>query len=210
MAFNFGQDEFRARAPERLLREPPLGHARSDDDLNPDARAIPYDRVPQRAAVLVPLVQRADGLSLLLTQRTKTLSSHPGQVAFPGGKVDEGETDPVATALREAREETGLAEEFVEPVGFLDGYLTRTAYRVVPVVAMLREGFQLKPAKGEVAHIFEVPLSFLMTPENHALHQREWNGRTRQFYAMPYEGHYIWGATAGMIRNLFDRMYGTP
>ena len=208
--FMFTAEEFRARAPSRLLREPPVAHLRGDDDLNPDARAIPYDRMPQRAAVLVPVVQRAGGLSLLLTQRSKSLSSHPGQVAFPGGKVDEGETDPVATALREAEEETGLASDFIEPVGFLDGYLTRTAYRVVPVVALVREGFETRPRKGEVADIFEVPLRFLMSAENHALHSREWQGKTRQFYAMPWEGRYIWGATAGMIKNLFDRMYAAP
>jgi 8-oxo-dGTP pyrophosphatase MutT (NUDIX family) len=210
MGFSFTSDEFRSRAAERLLREPPNTHLRSDDDLNPDARAIPYDRVPQRAAVLVPVVARPAGLSLLLTQRIDTLASHPGQVAFPGGKVDHGDTDPVATALREAEEETGLAREFIEPIGFLDGYLTRTAYRVIPVVAMVREGFSLVPQKSEVAAVFEVPLPFLMSIENHALHSREWEGKTRQFYAMPYEGRYIWGATAGMIRNLFDRMYAAP
>ena len=208
--FSFTPDEFRARAAGRLLSEAPNHHMRSDDDLNPDARAIPYDRVPQRAAVLVPVIARAAGLSLLLTQRSKTLASHPGQVAFPGGKVDHGDADPIATALREAEEETGLTRDFIEPLGYLDGYLTRTAYRVIPVVAMVREGFATRPQKGEVADIFEVPLRFLMSAENHVLHSREWQGKSRQFYAMPYEGRYIWGATAGMIKNLFDRMYATP
>ena len=112
--------------------------------------------------------------------------------------------------MREAEEETGLARRLVEPSGFLDGYLTRTAFRVVPVVALVRPGFALRPDPTEVADIFEVPLRFLMTPENHLRHSRDWQGKSRSFYAMPYGERYIWGATAGMIKNLYDRMYAAP
>ena len=110
-------------------------------------------------------------------------------------------------ALREAEEETGLARNFVEPLGFLDTYMTVTAYHVVPVVALVRPGFVITPQANEVSAVFEVPLRFLMTPENHEKHSREWQGKLRYYYAMPYENRYIWGATAGMIRNLYDRLY---
>jgi 8-oxo-dGTP pyrophosphatase MutT (NUDIX family) len=116
----------------------------------------------------------------------------------------------VTAALREAEEETGLDRSFVEPVGFLDGYITGTYFRVVPVVAFVRPGFTLAPAPSEVSDVFEVPLRFLMSAENHARHSLHWKGRTRFYYAMPFGERYIWGATAGMIRNLYDRMYAAP
>jgi 8-oxo-dGTP pyrophosphatase MutT (NUDIX family) len=156
--------------------------------------------------VLVPVVAREPQLTVLLTVRTDHLASHAGQVAFPGGKIDQGET-PVAAALREAWEETGLEGAFISPRGFLDVYETRTGFRVVPVVGLVSPGFTLAPAAGEVADVFEVPLAFLMDEANHQRHARTWQGIERQFYAMPYGDRYIWGATAGMLKNLYDRMY---
>lgn len=203
----FDETEFRTLARERLHGAPPEIHRRSDDDLNPEARIIAPGAAPKPAAVLVPVVMRASGLTLLLTQRTEHMSSHAGQVAFPGGRIDDGDVGPVDAALREAEEETGLARQFVEPVGFLDSYLTSTSYRVVPVVALVREGFTIAPHEGEVAAIFEVPLAFLMDPAHHERHSREWQGKQRFYYAMPWRDRYIWGATAGMIRNLYHLMY---
>lgn len=210
MSFAFDEAEFRARARERLHITPREAARFSDDDLNPEARIIPPGVVPRPAAVLVPLVVRPDGLTMLLTQRTAHLARHAGQVAFPGGRVDDCDRGEVDAALRETEEETGISPAFVEPLGFLDTYLTGTGYRVVPVVALLRPGFSVTPHAGEVADVFEVPLAFLMNPEHHLRHSREWQGKERFYYAMPYGDRYIWGATAGMIRNLYALMYGVP
>jgi 8-oxo-dGTP pyrophosphatase MutT (NUDIX family) len=209
-AFRFDAEEFRERARSRLLDRPPQRYGRSDDDLNPGLEPTSPEVPARQAAVLVPIVLREPELAVLLTQRTAQLASHAGQIAFPGGKIDETDEDEVVAALREAEEETGLDPSLVEPLGFLDGYLTGTQFQVVPVVALVRPGFVLKPAPHEVADVFEVPLRFLMSAENHARHSLEWNGRTRFYYAMPYRERYIWGATAGMIRNLYDRMYARP
>lgn len=208
--FKFDEAEFRQRAATRLLRNVPETIGRSDDDLNPDMKAIDPLLPRRAAAVLVPIVLHEPELTVLLTQRTEHLASHAGQVAFPGGKIDQGDRDALAAALRETREETGLDETYIEPVGFLDAYLTRTSYQVVPVVALVRPGFVLSPHEGEVAAIFEVPLRFLMSGENHVRHSRAWQGKQRYFYAMPYGDRYIWGATAGMIMNLYDRLYRAP
>jgi 8-oxo-dGTP pyrophosphatase MutT (NUDIX family) len=169
---------------------------------------IPEGVKPKPAAVLVGVVRRPEGLQVLLTQRHLGLAKHAGQIAFPGGRMDEGET-PLETALRETEEETGLARAFVHPLGYLEGYLTVTGYFVTPVVAMLEDGFTLSPQVDEVDDIFEVPLTFLMDATNRETHSREWNGLTRRYYAYPYEGRYIWGATAGMIKNMSDRLYAT-
>jgi 8-oxo-dGTP pyrophosphatase MutT (NUDIX family) len=209
-AFRFDAVEFRERAQARLLSAPPARYGRSDDDLNPGIEVISPDVPLRPAAVLVPIVVREPELQVLLTVRTANLRSHGGQIAFPGGKIDEADEDAVVAALREAEEETGIDRSFVEPVGFLDGYLTRTYFRVAPVVALVRPGFTLTPAADEVTDVFEVPLRFLMSAENHARHSLQWKGRTRFYYAMPFGERYIWGATAGMIRNLYDRMYAIP
>jgi 8-oxo-dGTP pyrophosphatase MutT (NUDIX family) len=208
--FKFDEAEFRARAATRLLRNAPDKVGRSDDDLNPDLKAIDPLLPRRAAAVLVPIVLHEPELTVLLTQRNEQLASHAGQVAFPGGKIDSGDKDALAAALRETKEETGLDESYIEPLGFLDAYLTRTSFEIVPVVALVRPGFVLAPHEQEVAAIFEVPLRFLMGGENHVRHSRQWQGKERYFYAMPYGERYIWGATAGMIMNLYDRLYRAP
>ncbi|MGM9428216.1 CoA pyrophosphatase [Hydrogenophaga sp. MI9] len=164
------------------------------------------DRAPAEAAVLLPLVQR-DRLSLLLTQRTAHLSTHSGQIAFPGGKVDAEDRDATAAALREAEEETGLPPSHVEVIGTLPQYVTGTQFFITPVVALVRPGFTLQPNPDEVDDVFEVPLDFLMDPANHRRHGFEWGGELREWYSMPYQDgateRFIWGATAGMLRNLY-------
>lgn len=178
---------------------------RSDEDLNGGAGANVEARA-RAAAVLVPLLERAGELHVLLTQRSDELPTHPGQIAFPGGKIDRGDAGPVECALRETYEETGVAPEFVDPQGFLDVYQTRTGFRVVPVVALLKPGYTLLPEPGEVTEIFDVPLAHFMNPANHQRHSRVWQGKKRHFYAMPYGERYVWGATAGMLRNFHDRV----
>jgi 8-oxo-dGTP pyrophosphatase MutT (NUDIX family) len=208
MSSDFSVADFTARAAKGLLQVAPQLSVRSDDDLNRAAPLIPADEAPKLAAVLVPVVARKDGLSLLLTKRTAHLSKHPGQIAFPGGRIDDDDETALAAALREAEEEIGLSRSFVTPLGFLDGYRTVTNFHVVPVVALVREGFALRRQTEEVAEVFEVPLAFLMTPKNHERHSKDWNGIARHFYAMPYGDYYIWGATAGMLRNMYDKLYG--
>lgn len=209
MIRRFDEAEFRALAAARLHRSPaPPGLG--DDDLNPTARMIPEGEEPTPAAVLVPLVPRPEGLHLLLTERQPHLRRHAGQVAFPGGRIDSLEELPVAAALRETEEETGITPAFVEPLGYLDTYITSTNYRVVPVVGMLRPGFTVTPHDAEVKDVFEVPLAFLMDPARHERHSRDWQGQLRYYYAMPWQERYIWGATAGMIRNLYRLMYEAP
>ncbi len=214
-SFRFDALEFQDLAAQRLHPSVPpamtdmsVPAPRSDDDLNVHLGAT-FDPVsnPRPAAVLVPLVNRDGELTVLLTRRSDEMPSHPGQVAFPGGKIDPGDDGPVGAALRETHEETGLERKFVETCGFLDVYQTRTGFRICPVVALVKPGFSLQPEEGEVAEIFEVPLGFLMNPDNHQRQGREWEGKKRWFYAMPYERHYIWGATAGMLRNFYDRVY---
>ena len=204
--FRFDEREVRERASKFLLSDPPKVYGRSDDDLNPELEKPA--QVNAAAAVLVPLVAREPEVTVMLTLRTLHLKAHGGQVAFPGGKIDKGDGNEVAAALREAEEETGLPPAHVEPLGYLDGYLTRTGYRIVPVVGVVKPGFEVRPQAEEVEAVFEVPLRFLMSPENHKVHSREWQGTMRHFYAMPFGDRYIWGATAGMLKSLYDRLYG--
>lgn len=155
------------------------------------------------ASVLVPIVDRADGLTMLLTRRAAHLKDHSGQVSFPGGRVAPGDPSPEATALREAREEIGLEPQRVELLGRMPAYHTRTGFIITPVIGVIAPPLELRRDANEVEEIFEVPLAFLMDPANHQRQSREWQGKLRWFYAMPYGEHYIWGATAGMVVNLY-------
>ncbi len=180
----------------------------ADTIWTPEFRAEPKftERTPVRAAVLIPLVMR-DEMTVLLTQRTAHLSTHSGQIAFPGGKVDASDESVVAAALREAQEEVGLEAQHIEVMGALPTYTTGSAYIVTPVVALVHPGFSLTPNPGEVDDVFEVPLRFLMDPANHRRHQLEWQGLQREWLSMPYTDangeRFIWGATAGMLRNFY-------
>lgn len=164
------------------------------------------DRAPMHASVLLPIVMR-EHPTVLLTERTMHLSMHSGQIAFPGGKADEDDADAAATALREAQEEVGLDPAFVQVLGVMPHYVTGSAFIITPVVALVQPGFSLTPNAYEVADIFEVPLEFLMNPAHHQRHAMEWQGVRREWFSMPYQDQlrqrFIWGATAGMLRNFY-------
>jgi 8-oxo-dGTP pyrophosphatase MutT (NUDIX family) len=206
-------EDFFARARHRLglvpppgLRDPTVTPTRGDHDLDVVMRKIAEVRPIRPAAVLIPVIDRSEP-TVLFTQRAAHLPDHAGQISFPGGKIDEGDTSPLAAALREAKEEIGLEAEYIEPLGYLDLYLTTQGYRIVPTVARIRPGFSLQLNRAEVDEAFEVPLAFLMQPENHQRHSREWHGLTRYYYAIPFGERYIWGVTAGILRNLYERIY---
>ena len=154
------------------------------------------------ASVLVPIVDRAPEPTVLFTQRTAHLKNHSGQISFPGGRAEASDASAELTALRETWEEVGLAAERIELLGRLSDYHTRTGYRVTPVVGIVRPPFDLSPDANEVAEVFEVPLAFLLDARNHQKHTRKFGGEQREFFAIPYENRYIWGATAGMLVNL--------
>ena len=161
------------------------------------------------AAVLIPIFEREDDLTVLLTRRADHLQSHSGQVAFPGGKEQDEDEGPVATALRETREEIGVAEDHIKPIGFLDPYETGTGFTIRPVVGFVNAEVELTLDPGEVAEAFEVPFSFLMDPANHHLQKSFWRGKMREYYDMPYKGQRIWGATAAMLVNFYVTLYGS-
>jgi 8-oxo-dGTP pyrophosphatase MutT (NUDIX family) len=189
----------------------PIQHrVRSDYDLNPHlapARTLEAALTP--AAVLIALVEREAGLSVILTRRADTLSRHSGQIAFPGGRAEPGET-PWDAAVREAHEEIALDPAFVLVAGLGDPYRTVTGFEIVPVVGFVRAGFTLQAAEAEVAEIFETPFAFLMDPANHQQRSYEAADGERRFYAMPYGDRFIWGATAGMLHALYERLFVQP
>jgi len=186
---------------ERLKSTPPAFSVYGEDDSARESAAVTL------AAVLIPIVAHPEGLTVLFTQRNSQLRSHSGQISFPGGRAEPEDPTPEFTALREAGEEIGLAAERVEILARLPDYLTRTGYRVTPVVGVLSPPLELAPDRREVEEVFEVPLEFLLDPRNHQRHTRELQGRSVGFYAMEYESRTIWGATAGMIVNLYRQLY---
>jgi 8-oxo-dGTP pyrophosphatase MutT (NUDIX family) len=203
---------FFARARERLKFEVPP--ELSDASLIPHTgdhgndemlRQIAQEQPIRQAAVLIPVVEREEP-TVLLTLRSPHLSSHAGQISFPGGKIDPTDASPLDAALRETEEEIGLDRSFIDPMGYLDLYGTTFGFRILPTVARVRPGFELNVNPSEVDDAFEVPLAFLMDPTNHQLHSKEFRGAMRSFYAMPFAERYIWGATAGILRRLYERI----
>ncbi|MBV9531924.1 MAG: CoA pyrophosphatase [Bradyrhizobium sp.] len=205
--------EFFARSRARLNFEvppslvnpdivPQSGDAGTNRMLNIIAREQPI----RPAAVLIPVVDHGEP-TVLLTQRSPHLADHAGQIAFPGGKIEATDASPCESALREAEEEIGLVRSFVDPLGYLGVYGTSFGFRILPTLARVRPGFKLKLNHSEVDDAFEVPLAFLMDPANHQIHNKEFRGIERSFYAMPFAERYIWGATAGILRILYERIY---
>jgi 8-oxo-dGTP pyrophosphatase MutT (NUDIX family) len=160
------------------------------------------------AAVLIPVVDHEEP-TVLLTQRSPLLKEHSGQIAFPGGKIDAIDKSPLDAAVREAMEEVGLDRSFIDPIGYLGVYGTGFGFRILPTLARVKPGFALTINHGEVDDAFEVPLAFLMNPANHQIHSKEFRGMERSYYAMPFAERYIWGATAGILRILYERIYLT-
>ena len=196
------------RSKGKVVSRNEVRAATGDHDLDPFMQdwVEPGERL-KPAAVLVPLVEHDNELTVLLTKRTDHLHHHAGQISFPGGRVEDDDLDVVDTALRETEEEIGLDRRYIEITGYLDDYETGTGFHITPVVGFVRQGFQLEVDEFEVAEVFEVPLDFLFDPANHQRHSRDYNGRKRQYYAMPYGKFYIWGATAGMLMNLYRRVH---
>lgn len=205
-------EDFLLRAGAGLSKTPPgaddpTANPRGDHDLDEEGVAVAPPGPHRHAAVLVPVVSRADGLTVLFTQRSHGLRDHSGQISFPGGKIDPTDPGPADAALREAFEEIGLAPEAVRVLGYLDPYLSATGFLVVPVVGLLDPSFRLELNPAEVAEIFEVPLAHLMHSGGHTLGSGTWRGRTRRYYAISYGERLIWGVTAGIVRNLYDRLF---
>lgn len=196
----------RARAQTATLAEA-AWREHGDSLLNP--AAIPHleGMHLKDAAVLVPVIDAGEEARVIFTRRTVTLRKHSGQVAFPGGAVDPEDADAETAALREAEEEISLSRAFVEPVGRLPHYKALSGFSITPVLAVVRPGFSLRPNPAEVDSVFEVPLSFLMDPGNHETGSGFWLGGERHYYRMPYEGHDIWGITAGIVRVIYERLY---
>ena len=187
---------------QALLAE---GRPSSDYDLNQDVH-LPEDRKLRDAAVLIPIVDRLDGAGVILTKRSSALKHHPGQIAFPGGKVDPGDDDAVGAALREAWEEIALPAHQAKVLGSLPPHETVTGFRVTPVLAMIAPEFYPRPEQGEVAEVFEVPLNHVLASDNYLTESRRWRGQRRYYFTVPWGPYYIWGATARMLRALADRM----
>jgi 8-oxo-dGTP pyrophosphatase MutT (NUDIX family) len=204
-------DRVRARlnfdVPQGLV-DPNIIPESGDPGTDKMLEIIAREQPVRPAAVLIPVVDHQEP-TVLLTQRSPNLSEHAGQIAFPGGKIDATDASPRDAALREAWEEVGLDGSFIDPIGYLDVYGTGFGFRILPTVARVKPGFKLTINHSEVVDAFEVPLSFLMNPANHQIHSKEFRGMERSYYAMPYAERYIWGATAGILRVLYERIYLT-
>lgn len=181
------------------------GRPSSDYDLNPDV-VLPEGRALRDAAVLIAIVDRPEGAGVILTKRSSALKHHPGQISFPGGKVDPGDDGAIGAALREAWEEIALPVDQATVLGHLPPHETVTGFRVTPVLAMIDPAFSPRPEPGEVAEVFEVPLAHVLTPGNYLTESRRWRGQRRYYFTVPWGPYYIWGATARMLRALADRM----
>jgi 8-oxo-dGTP pyrophosphatase MutT (NUDIX family) len=181
------------------------GDGSSDFDLNRDVSLAPGRKL-RPAAVLAPIIEGPSGYDLILTKRSSALKHHPGQIAFPGGKKDDQDTDLIATALRESREEIGLPSTHIEILGTFAPHETVTSFTVTPVVALVKQEFQEIPEAGEVAEIFRVPLAHVLNPANYFVESRRWRGNRRAYYVVPYGPYYIWGATARILRGWTDRL----
>lgn len=181
------------------------GAASSDFDLNSDV-VLPEGRTLRPAGVLAPIIEQNGRLELLLTKRSSALKHHPGQIAFPGGKQDDSDTDAIAAALREAHEEIGLPPDIVEVLGTLPAHETVTGFLVTPVIAFVRQGFQIVAEPGEVEEVFAVPLDHVLNAHNYLIESRRWRGQRRHYYVVPYGPYYIWGATARMLRAWSEKM----
>ena len=212
-AGDIGSKEFFGRARARLRFEIPPGL--NDASIIPISgdpgndrmlQIIAQERPIRPAAVLIPIVDHAEP-TVLLTQRAAHLNDHAGQISFPGGKIDATDASPLDAALREAEEEIGLDGKFIDPIGYLDLYATGFGFRILPTLARIKPGFKLRINEDEVDDAFEVPLAFLMDPANHQLHSKDFRGMERSYYAMPFAERYIWGATAGILRVLYERIY---
>lgn len=207
---------FAALARTKLDAAPADGDAQesgSDFRLGPGESAsgvVPPEilATARPAAVLIPVIAHPEGATMILTQRASGLRDHGGQIAFPGGKIDPEDSSVLDAALREAEEEIGLDRRHVEPLGYLGPYFSGTGFRITAAVGLVEPGFSLRINHREVDDAFEVPLGFLMEPNNHQRHSREWRGTLRHYYAMPFQERFIWGATAGIIRRLYERIYG--
>jgi 8-oxo-dGTP pyrophosphatase MutT (NUDIX family) len=201
----FSVQDFRARAARVVDHD--HGAEYGDHRLNPDLRDLIVREGLRDAAVLIPVVDRGAEATVLLTQRTETLRSHSGQVAFPGGRIDPTDASPEDAALRETFEEIGVPASAIEVIGRMPDYVTGSGYRIVPVLGIVTPPFELAINEHEVDAVFEVPLGFLMTVANHNRESRIWQGKERFYYTMPYGERFIWGVTAGIIRTLYERLY---